>query len=357
MKTAKEELQQKLRADVSSAQLCAKWAPRKGPIAVELTKHLGWSPRVYRKTIVALTNVVETAMCSGQWDSINYGHVPSVASARYAKAFGRHNQEGYAAYLEAVKKGDAKINAGAIFPHDVLKNCIPAPDTAIAQWDALPDYMGDTLAFPMIDVSGSMCCPAGGNGKTTCMDVAIALGLYVATKQKGAFKDLYLTFSDEPTIIKASGTIVDKEAECRQAPWGGSTNVEAGLKLILDVAKEAAVPQADMPKYLIVFSDMQFNEGSGYSRYGHSPRKPDTMMGMTKKMYDEAGYEMPVVIFWNLNGEDGNQPASATEGNVMMVSGFSTPMIKNVLSGQNTTPIELVLDVINAPRYLQIEAQ
>jgi len=337
--------------------LAAKWCPRKGPIAVELTKHLGLTPKMYRVTIVALTRVVETAMCSGQWDDINYGHVPSVASARYAKAFGRHNQAGYAAYLEAVKKGDEKINATAIFPHDVLKNCVSAPDTAIVQWDALPDYMGDTPVLPMIDVSGSMSCAAGG-GKTTCMDVAIALGLYVATKQKGAFKDLYLTFDDTPKLIKASGNIVEKVAECRDAPWGGSTNVEAGLKLILGVAVDNKVPQEEMPKYLVIFSDMQFNQASGYHSYSRrGTNKPDTMMEMSKKLYEDAGYEMPVVIFWNLNGENGNQPASAQEGNVLMVSGFSPAMIKPVLSGQAVDPLSLVLTVINAPRYEQIEAK
>lgn len=361
MKTAKEELRQKLQSHISNARLFAKWAPRekssKRAVAVELAAAMGISSRQYRKLLAGLTTVVETQMCNQQWDSINYGHVASVASARYAKAFGRHNQEGYAAYLEAVKKGDAKINANAIFPHDVLKGSENSPDTVIAQWDALPDYMDDTPVFPMIDVSGSMSCPAGGS-KTTCMDVAIALGLYVATKQKGSFKDLYLTFSDTPEIIKAEGTIVEKAEQCRNAPWGGSTDVEAGLKLILGVATEHNVPQAEMPKYLVVFSDMQFNESTRY-RGGYSARehRPDTMMEMTRSMYRDAGYEMPTVIFWNLNGENGNQPASAIEGNVMMVSGFATPMIKNVLAGKATSALELVLDVINGPRYEQITAK
>ena len=336
--------------------LAAKWAPReksaKRAVAVELAQFMGLSSKQYRKLLATGSSTVEDKMCAKQWDDINYGHVPSVASARYAKAFGRHDQEGYTAYLEAVKKGEAKINASAIFPHDVLKGCATSPDTVIAQWDALPDYMGDTAVFPMIDVSGSMGCPAGGT-KTTCMDVAIALGLYVATKQKGAFKDLYLTFDDNPKIIKAEGTIVEKARQCRNAPWGGSTNVEAGLKLILGVATDHKVAQEDMPKYLIIFSDMQFNQATtGYSSYrGY---KSDTMMETSKKLYEAAGYEMPTVIFWNLNGEYGNQPATATEGNVLMVSGFATPMIKSVLAGKVANPLDLVLEVINSPRYAQI---
>jgi len=70
--------------------LCAKWMPRKGEQAAELRSYLGWTPKYYRKRLVELTNVVETAMCANKWDNINFNHVPSVASARYKKAFARH---------------------------------------------------------------------------------------------------------------------------------------------------------------------------------------------------------------------------------------------------------------------------
>lgn len=104
--------------------LAAKWMPRKGAVAVELTKFLGLSPKAYRKLVVGLTQVVETQMCSKNWNEINFSHVPSVASARYQKAFGRNAKESYSAYLAELQKPEAertvkvKINAGAVFPYD-----------------------------------------------------------------------------------------------------------------------------------------------------------------------------------------------------------------------------------------------
>ena len=144
--------------------LAAKWTPRKGEVAAEIRKFFGMTPKQYRKTLVGMTNVVETAMCSGSWDTINYSHVPSVAHSRYKKAFGRHGTT-YAEYVTKLVKGDAdvKINASAIFPHDVLKGRIGTNGTTMskqeldvieAQWAALPNYIGDASVLPLVDVSG-----------------------------------------------------------------------------------------------------------------------------------------------------------------------------------------------------------
>jgi hypothetical protein len=59
--------------------LCAKWMPRKGDFAIALRKYMKLSPREYRKRLVELTKVVETQMCSNDWDNIKYEHVPSLA--------------------------------------------------------------------------------------------------------------------------------------------------------------------------------------------------------------------------------------------------------------------------------------
>ena len=172
--------------------LAAKWTPRKGEVAREIREFFGMTPKQYRKSLVALTNVVETQMCSNDWDNINYSHVPSVAHARYKKAFGRHGTT-YAEYVTKLVKGEAgaKINAGAVFPYDVLKGAVnrysrssmskTELDALQAQWDALPNYIGDANVLPMVDSSGSMTCSAGGHSSKsglTCLDVAISLGLY-----------------------------------------------------------------------------------------------------------------------------------------------------------------------------------
>lgn len=78
--------------------LAAKWTPRQGPIAVEVREFFGMSPKFYRKSLVELTKVVESQMCAKEWEAINFSHVPSVAAARYKKAFNRNTPK-YAEYV------------------------------------------------------------------------------------------------------------------------------------------------------------------------------------------------------------------------------------------------------------------
>jgi hypothetical protein len=204
--------------------LAAKWMPRKGDTAVELRNHFGWSPKFYRKRLVELTNVVETQMCAKEWNEINFSHVPSVASARYKKAFYKNATEAYSAYVAELMKDpkdrtvQVKVNAGAVYPYDVIKgvsaygNRYNTTETnlVIAQWDALENFVGDANVLPMVDVSGSMGCPAGKNTSVTCMDVAVSLGLYLADKNTGKFKDTFLTFSGSPELLNLKGNVVQK---------------------------------------------------------------------------------------------------------------------------------------------------
>ena len=175
--------------------LAAKWTPRKGDLAVEIRNFFGMSPKFYRKSLVELTKVVETQMCAKDFDNINFSHVPSLAHSRYKKAFFRNTQE-YAKYVAELVKDpkdrtvQVKINSGAVFPYDVLKGVIGSYNMKYnntecgalqAQWDAMENFIGDANVLPLVDVSGSMTCRAGGAGSqsaTTCLDVAVSLGLY-----------------------------------------------------------------------------------------------------------------------------------------------------------------------------------
>ena len=172
--------------------LAAKWMPRQGPLAAEIRTFFGMSPKFYRKSLVNLSKTVEQNMCAQDWTGIEYGHVPSVAAARYQKAFKKHDEAGYNAYKAKLVTGEAKVNAAAVYPYDVIKSHKFGGDATViqAQWDALPNYIGDELVLPMCDVSGSMSCPVGGNANLTCMDVCVSLGLYLADKNTGPFKEI-----------------------------------------------------------------------------------------------------------------------------------------------------------------------
>jgi hypothetical protein len=325
--------------------LCAKWMPRKGDLAVELRNYLGFTPKQYRKTLVNLTSVVETKMCAKDWNNINFSHVPSVASARYQRAFGRNAPDAYAQYKASLTAGTAKVNAEAVYPHDVIKSIsLGDKDVARAQWAALPNYMGDSAVLPMVDVSGSMNCSVGGNPNLTCMDVAVALGLYCADKNRGAFKDLFLTFTTSSKLEVLRGDIVSKCSQLRKADWGMSTNLHSAFEAVLNVAVNKSVPQEDMPKYILILSDMQFNR---------CVQNDDSAMQMIERKYAAAGYQVPNVVFWNLH-DSGTVPVTAHHTGAALISGFSPSIMKSVLAAKQFTPRSVMLDTINQPRYCVI---
>lgn len=337
----------------ASNGLAAKWTPRKGPVAQEVRAFFGMSPKQYRKSLVALTKVVETQMCAGDWDNINFSHVPSVASRIYKKAFNRHSPA-FAEYVAKLVSGDktVKVNASAIFPHDVLKGVIGSyrakfdkteTDHVIAQWDSLPNYVGDVSIMPIVDVSGSMSCPAGKNTNVTCMDVSISLGLYLADKNKGVFKDTFLTFSDKPQLVTLKGNIVDKVAQMSKSDWDMSTNLHAAMDKILSVAVKGSVPASDMPAMLLILSDMQFNQCARYD---------DTAMQMIERKFTDAGYTVPQIVFWNLNSSD-NVPVKADKSGAALVSGFSPSIMTSLLAADldQFTPEGIMLKTVMSDRY------
>lgn len=330
--------------------LCAKWMPRKGAIARELRDFMGYSPKQYRKTLVSLTNVVETLMCNREFEEINFNHVPSLAMSRYTKAFRKHAPAHFEAWVNALKKGDpkvAKVNAGAVYPYDIVKT-IHYGDSAVAdaQWEALPNYVGDSRVLPLVDVSGSMTMPVGGYTKkgvnVSMLDVAVSLGMYCASKNTGVFKDTFLTFSSTPRFITVTGTLSQRYRTMSRANWDMSTNLQSALKKILSVAKQNNVPQEEMPHALLIMSDMQFNSC-----------KPDVRaLEMVRQDYRDAGYEVPAVVFWNLNAAS-NVPVKFDDTGAALVSGFSPSIMKSVLAVNfnEMTPEGVMRKTVMTDRY------
>lgn len=323
--------------------LAAKWMPRQGPIAIEIRNFYGMTPKQYRKSLVALTNVVEQKMCAKDWDGIEFGKLPSLASARYNKAFGRNAATAYAAYKARLTAGTDKVNASAVYPYDVIKTLRHGGDSVVAdaQWASLPNYIGDASVMPLVDVSGSMCCPVGGNANLQCIDIALSLGLYCADKNTGVFKDTFLTFSAKPKAQVVKGTLAQKMSQMNSSDWGMNTNLHAAFDEILRIAVKGGVNASDMPKTLLILSDMQFDQCVSFDDSAHQ---------MIKRKYKDAGYEVPNVVFWNLNSKD-NVPVKFDKRGTALVSGFSPAVMKGVLSGADMTPYGIMLATVDVPRY------
>jgi hypothetical protein len=341
--------------------LAAKWMPRKGQIAEKLRKFMGMSPKQYRKTLVNLTNVVETKMCAKDWDSIDFGKIPSLASARYQKAFGRNAYEKYSQYIQSLQKGEAKINAGAVYPYDVVKSLNHGNwEVANEQWKALPNWMegSNEMLLPLVDVSGSMETFAGGNKNVTCLDVAISLGLYISEKNEGAFKNAFITFSANPELQVLSGSLKDRYTQMKSADWGMNTNLEAAFKLILNQATRHSLSQEEMPSKLLILSDMEFDEatssrGDWYNRDEKTDWNP-TAQQMIEQMYADAGYKVPQIVYWNIQSRNGGVPVAFDKDGTALVSGFSPAIMTSLIKGEINSPQQIMDITIMSERYANI---
>lgn len=305
-------------------------------------------------------DIVERRMSNGQWDEIKYEAVPSKANLRYNKAFLRHDEERRREYLDAVNKGEAKINAATLFPHDIVnkyRRSSTVDDTLEALWRELPDTVngcGNTIVVS--DESGSMTWVTLPNSTARPLEVAESLAIYFAERSSGQFKNRFITFSNDPRLIDMSAgkTLRDKLTIVRSGRVGGSTNVEAVFNLILDTAIQNHMAQEDIPQNILIISDMEFNEcATGNGDWGNRDLTPRLFEVIAQK-YTDAGYQLPRLVFWNVASRTGTIPIKENKMGVALVSGFSPNIARMVMSGQ-TDPYACLLETINTPRYQPVE--
>lgn len=344
---------------VSKDGLCAKWMPREGGSKSALARSLMgiWQvrPRVYRKMLSSATKVVEQQMCAREWGGINYEHVPSVAAARYKKAFSRNDADRYVAYIKDVQSGTKKMHAGAVTPYDILRASAygKTDSNAVqAQWNSLPNYLEgvERRILPMCDVSGSMSTYKA-SGQITCMDVACSLTIYLAERNVGPLKDIFLTFTDVPKLFHLKdGTLQEKYRTMIQGA-GYNTNIQLAFEALLSTAKKNRFTENDMPTDIVIFSDMQFDARA------YITGNDSTSFDLMRKMYSASGYKLPNLVFWNLNGQHKQAVAPATVPGAMLVSGFSPGLMKSVFTGApleeevRLTPYQLMMQVVMSDHY------
>lgn len=351
--------------------LLAKWLKSENTSSMESRKlatktrqAFGMTCKQYRKTLSILRqriNVLERLMSEGRWDEIEFDKIPSRAGMIYKNAFARHDverekNENVQTYADFAKSKDTKVNAKVLNPVDIANRIFNGQvrtdtDRSIIDkyWSCLKDYYNgrEENGIAICDVSGSM------HGQP--LNAAVSMSAYIAERGKGPFKDHFITFSNNPALVRFEGIdIYDKFRRAATADWGGSTNVEAAMDLMLNVAIKNNVPASDMPTTLYIFSDMEFNGcltcgPACISQWGGSTyvRDTDTLFETIAKRWAACGYELPRVIFWNLDARQENIPALG--GRFSYVSGFSMNMVETILSGKDG--YDLMMDKLNTPRY------
>ena len=356
--------------------LLAKWMPsinasseQTKKYAKQFCKVFGLTEREYRQILSRLRkylDVVETKMSAKDWSEIKYEAVPSKANLIYSNAFLKNDEERRKEYLEKLKKGETKINASTLYPHDIVHKysggyCrLGNKDATIeALWKALPDTVqgcGNTIV--VADGSYSMTDNIGGNTTVTALDVANALAIYFAEHSSGEFKDKYITFSERPQLVDFSkaDSLHDKLQIALTYDECANTNIEKVFDLILTTAIEHNMRQEDMPKNILIISDMEFDScaTSGDSDIWSRNRPNQRLFEIIAQRYADAGHQLPRLVFWNVNSRTGTIPVKENELGVALVSGFSVNIVKMVMSNK-LDPYECLLETLNSERYAPIE--
>lgn len=328
-----------------NVSLVAKWMPsintsseHTKALAHRFVKALNTTPRKYRKNLSALRkyiDVTEVKMSANKWTDIDYKAVPSNAMSNYGSAFARHDHEGFSRYMDAVKSGDVKINASTLYPYNVIETMYGNRDVAEAQWKALPNYVeGDNNFLIMADVSGSMM------GRP--MATSVGLAIYFAERNHGAFANKFMTFTDIPRIVDVTGNdLFDKYCSVTDHV-GYNTNLEAAFDAILSTAVHTKCPQADLPKALVIISDLEIDYWNGGSL---------TFTEEMRKRFADAGYEMPKLVYWNVDSRKDTFLASKNDPNTILVSGQSASTFKNLIKGIDLSAYEIMVQTLDDPRY------
>ena len=336
--------------------LLAKWMPTETAHAKETRalaktamRKLGVSPRQYRKMLSALRahlKVVESLMSAGKWDEVEYPAVPSYAMKNYRKAFGAHDSVRFGEYIASLNKGEAKINASTLFPYDLVHQYMAGrysagrnTDAIIeAQWKALPNYIeGENNILVMADVSGSMW------GRP--IETSIGLATYFAQHNTGDYHGLYMTFTDRPHFIDISNeaTLAGCVAKVNGTDVGYSTNLDRAFQYILDHALLHHIKNEDMPKALVVISDMEIDP------YFRGRRNMDFVQKWVEE-FAKFGYTCPKLVMWNVEAR--NDTFLSQSNDVVLVSGQSASTFYNLcqsLGGK--TAWDFMCEVLNDPMY------
>lgn len=356
--------------------LLAKWMPSENASSKETHRlgnitreYLGMTHKEYRKVLSALRskiNIVEKLMSENRWDEIEFDKIPSRAGLIYKNAFARRDII-KAKYEKFAKDENTTVNAGALYPYEVVEKALriswyrpDETDRAIVNkyWDNLTDYFnGANLnALAVVDTSGSM--------HGTPINVAISLGLYCAERAGGPFANHYISFSSRPQLIECEGVdFCDKVRRIFDTNLIENTDIEAVFDLLLNTAKRNHCSQEDLPQNILVISDMEFDAAARCGHYDYHQGKwiyphtrftqenANTLLEEISKKWQAAGYEMPHLIFWNVDARQNNIPIIGN-GRISYVSGFSPSIFQSIISGKSG--YDLMMETLNQERYKEI---
>lgn len=366
-KEALEFIRAQLKKDMAAdteVSLLAKWLPSVNASnreTVRQGKHiaefLGMTEKQYRKTLTGLREklqILENKLRERHY-SFDYAKQPSKAMFQYRRAFARNDGERYRQFLEQVKNGAATMHTGTLLPYEVITPCFEgwSANRRLSEserramdvtWNALEDFGTDENAIVVVDGSGSMY----GYRDPVPEAVALSLGIYFAERNRGAFHNHFITFSANPKLVEIKGRdIAERVRYCAGFNEVANTNLRGVFELLLKTAVKHRVPQEDMPKRLYIVSDMEFDSCMEHADV--------TNFAYARRIFENSGYQLPEVIFWNVASRNKQQPVTKNEQGVALVSGC-TPRLFSMIAGGATSPYDVMMEMIDSGRYDAISA-
>ena len=341
-------IKETLEKDIESEHptLLAKWLPShrnhnvNSSMAKLIMKRLGYSEKEYRKLLSALRNkikIVEKSLTNKDYDNINFEEVPCKAMLRYQDLFREKITERYENYKALTSNGEAQINTKGLFSYEIIKKIIRQnydEELLDLMWKNQKDLIGENEQNVLVvaDTSGSMY-------SYDMLPISSALGLavYFAERNKGIFQNHFITFSSRPKLQKLVGnSIVEKINNIQSIV--STTDVDKVFELLLNTAVKNKLNQNELPSHILLISDMEFDDGV--------MSKGGTNFAGWKKAFEDKGYHLPKIIFWNVAGDTRGIPAIASD-DVVMVSGFSNNIFESIINIEDFSPVEVMINTLS----------
>ena len=330
----------------------------------KIARTLSLNDKEYRKVLAGLRkkiNIIENYLRTKDY-SFDYSKQPSKAMLKYKAAFIRNDKDRYKEFLDEVKEGKKTLHTQTLYPYDIVNEIVQKiescgwnynnKDTTQADqidawdttWNQLEDFTNNKNNLVVIDGSGSMY----GYGTPTPISVAMSLGIYFAERNKGTFKNHFITFSSNPKLVEIKGNnIYEKVKYCMKFNEIANTNIQKVFELILNAAKKNNVPQDELPETVYIISDMEWDRCTLDSS--------STNFEYAKKIFNDAGYKLPKLIFWNVQSRNDQVPIKQNEVGVGLVSGCS-PRIFSMALNDDMNPYTYMMSILNNERYQNIIA-
>ena len=349
--------------------LAAKWAPsegkeidRKHQAVAKFAKALRVNKAQYRKQYTAplrkQIKIVETQLCEGEWDQVNYEHLPSLARLKYAKAFRKHDEDRFDEYMTSVAAGNAKMNIKLVHPYQLVKKYVDnhysygsndsTDDDLDTMWNELVKQTRKDLKEAGADLQALAIADLSGSMDGIPMYNSVALSLLWAELCEGRFHGHCYVFSNTATLVKIEGdTLREKVRNLMDHATFANTNLQAVFKDLLSHATMWNVPDELYPKKMYIFTDGQFDSMVDSGSRTH-------LQAIAQK-HEEAGYTVPEIVFWNLRGDTVDFPSPGDKPGVAMLSGFSPSLLSLIMQGKELTPVGIMRLAIADPEFDRIK--